>query len=441
MKPSHELEPGLLPTFRLFIGLQLALTTFGLITHWLLVPFPPPHLVVTLTVFSLLEPGLLFLYLSLPALPRTLKTWYLPLGIVWAAAGPLLDPYFSLINLHAAATNAPAILVQAVLWRQLILLLIPLVILSWQYRLPQLVLFCVLTTTLNLALLSRAFAFPEMISHSLLGIVLIQLVLFFLVGHMIINLMNVQRDQRQRLVAANTRLAHYATTLEQLTLSRERNRLARELHDVLAHTLSGVAVELEGTRTLLRRDPERANGLLNHALQAIRDGLTETRRAVKELRAQPLADLGLALAVRTLAESYAARFAFALDLQIGSDLGDYPVEVQQCVYRIAQEALTNIANHARAQTAQVVLQQKQAQLHLLIRDDGCGFDQNGVQSSHPHLPTATSHYGLLGMRERAALVGGCLAVESQIGQGTRICFFYGGTDDGLGGRNHSPAHL
>lgn len=89
------------------------------------------------------------------------------------------------------------------------------------------------------------------------------------------NLMAVQREQRQRLAEANERLAQYTSTLEQVTISRERNRLARELHDVLAHTLSGVAVELEGLRAMLRIDPERANTLLSHSLQATLEGLTE----------------------------------------------------------------------------------------------------------------------------------------------------------------------
>lgn len=95
----RELEPGVLPTFRLFVGMHLAITALGVITHWLVGPFPLPSAVVTLAVVSLLSPGLLFVYLSIPALPRTLKSLYLPIGIVWAAAGavagPILDPYIS----------------------------------------------------------------------------------------------------------------------------------------------------------------------------------------------------------------------------------------------------------------------------------------------------------------------------------------------------------
>ena len=417
MKASRELEPGVLPTFRLFIGMQLAITALA-ITHWLVAPFSPPSAVVMLAVLSLLEPGLLFLYLSIPALRRTLKSMYLPIGIVWAAAGPILDPYITLSNLHATANTAPEIHAQLALWRQIVLLLIPLVVLSWQYAMRQVVLFCALTSGLNIALLSRTNLSQELIAGSLLGIIVLQTIIFLLVGQMIVKLMNVQREQRQRLTEANRRLAQYASTLEQLTISRERNRLARELHDVLAHTLSGVAVELEGLRAILRLDVERANLLLSHSLHAIREGLSESRRALKELRAKPLDDLGLALAVRNLAESYATRCDFGLELTIAPDLGDYGAEVQQCMYRIAQEALTNIAEHAQAQHVQLALERDGDHLRLIICDDGCGFDVN--------LSTADEQYGLLGMHERSEMIGGCLVVESEVGKGTQIAFSYGG---------------
>jgi signal transduction histidine kinase len=272
---------------------------------------------------------------------------------------------------------------------------------------------------LNVAFLYITLGYQVLISSSLLVIVSIQLILYLLVGVLIVKIMEAQREQWQRLIEANERLAQYASTLEQLTISRERNRLARELHDVLAHTLSGVAVELEGLRSMMSRDPERAQALLNNSLQAIREGLAETRRSVQELRAKPLEDLGLALAVRALGESYAGRVDFHIDMNIDQDLGDYPFEVQQCVYRIAQEALANVTEHAQAQNVHVVLKQDRDQLQLIICDDGCGFD--------PGLPVGDYQFGLLGMRERAEMIGGSLSVDSQAGKGTQISFSYGGT--------------
>src|SRR5262249_12718590 len=149
---------------------------------------------------------------------------------------------------------------------------------------------------------------------------------------------------------------------------------------------------------------ERADSLLNHSLQAVRDGLSETRRALQELRAQPLEDLGLALAVRTLAESYAKQCDIRMDLSNDPDFGDYTAEVQQCVYRIAQEALANLADHAQAQSAQVVLRRDRDKLRLIISDNGRGFDPGNPGDEH--------HYGLRGMRERAELIGATLLVQS-----------------------------
>jgi signal transduction histidine kinase len=367
------------------------------------------------SVVSLIGPGLLLLYLSIPSLAKWLRSFYLPIGILWATAGPILDPY---LGQPLGGRSGPETFVQVLLWRQIIWLLIPLVVVGWQYSMRQVVVFSALTATLNVALLLRFFPFQELLSSTVLGIVVVQVATFLLVGNMVANLMRVQREQWQRLTEANTRLTQYASTLEQLTISRERNRLARELHDVLAHTLSGVAVELGGARAMLRLDPERADGLLNQSLSAIREGLRETRRALRALRAQPLEDLGLALAVETLTEAYAARRDLRIDLRIDSDLGEYPVEVQQCVYRIAQEALANLADHAQAEQAQVVLKREHGQLQLIVADNGCGFDPSRLEDE--------SRYGLRGMRERAEMVGGTLSVESRTGAGTQITFAYGG---------------
>lgn len=427
MKHIEEMEPGVLPTFRLFIGVQLVIAVLGILGH-LLLPFDPPDEVIghfrafaTLTeviaqlTLIALESLPLFLFLSIPGPRRVLKAYYLPIGILWAAAWPILIPY---IELYAGGENASGLL-QSALWQQIILLFIPLIIVSWQYTIRHVILFCALTTGLNHLLLFSSFTVIETpLLRSFLGIMIVQVVAFLLVGHMIATLVKVQREQRLNLTEANQRLAQYVSAVEQLTISRERNRLAREMHDVLAHTLSGVAVELEGLRTMLGLDPERAGTLLDHSQQAIREGLTETRRALQELRAKPLEDLGLALAIQSLAESYASRSGFQLELDIDHDLGDYPIEVQQSAYRIAQEALANVVDHAQAQKVWVLLKRDHNQIRMNIRDDGGGFD--------PGSSASENHYGLLGMRERAGMIGGNLSVDSQVGKGTQISFSYGG---------------
>jgi signal transduction histidine kinase len=399
------MDLGILPTFRLFTGIQVAITALGVITQELALFQARPE-TITLTPLHLLEPGLVFLYLSIPKLRLSLRSLFLPIGIVLAVGGLIIEPYI-------IGNETPESFVTW-LWRQILFLCIPLYVISWQYSMREVILFSALTTTLNIAFLSQALGFREFISSSLLFILSIQLLLYLLIGHIVVRIMKIQREQWQQLAEANARLAHYASTVEKLAISQERNRLARELHDVLAHTLSGVAVELEGLRAMLHRDPEQASALLDHSLRAIREGLTETRRALQELRAKPLEDLGLALAVKSLAESYASRSDFVLDLDIDPELGEYPADLQQSVYRIAQEALANVADHAQAQNVWLELKRNRGQLQLRIRDDGCGFDPDHGEHQN--------HFGLLGMRERAEMVGGNLSVESQLGQGTRVSF-------------------
>jgi signal transduction histidine kinase len=428
MQRAAELEPGVLSTFRLFIGVQLIVSILGVIVSWVLPFHSPPDvirhlnavasstLIFTQLTITAVSSSLLFLYLSIPGLRRALRSSYLPIAILWASAVPILSPY---IELRFAGKDLPEFFLQTALWQQTILLFIPLIITSWQYSLHAFILFCTPTSVLNVALLfSGIVSIETALQRTLLGILFIQMVAFLLVGHMLGNLVKVQREQRRRLTEANERLAQHASTVEQLTLSQERNRLARELHDVLAHTLSGVAVELEGLRATMPRGSEQATALLNHSLQAVREGLTETRRALQELRAKPLEDLGLALAVQNLAESYASRSDFQLELNIDHSLGDYPADVQQSVYRIAQETLANVADHAQARNVYIQLKQEYGQLMLSIRDDGCGFDPRNSENEN--------HYGLLGMRERAERVGGKLTVESQAAEGTRVSFRYGG---------------
>lgn len=409
MKPLKEMELGILPTFRLFTGIQLAITALGVITQELAF-FQRGSRAITLAPIHLVEPGLVFLYLSIPNLRRWLKSFYLPVGIVIAAMGLIIEPY--MMGYHTPGAFVTW------LWRQILFLGIPLYVVSWQYSMRQVVLFSTFATAMNILLLSQALGFIVLLSSSLFILLPIQLILYLIVGFIVMRVMRTQREQWRQLAEVNERLAKHALTVEELTISRERNRLARELHDVLAHTLSGVAVELEGLRATMKHDPDQATALLDHSLRAIREGLTETRRALQELRAKPLEDLGLGLAIQTLAESIASQSGFQLELDVDHNLGDYPAEVQQSVYRVAQEALANVADHAQAQKVRVELKEDGNQIQLLIHDDGCGFDMD--RSEHEN------HFGLLGMRERAEMIGGRLSVKSERGNGTQVSFRWRG---------------
>jgi signal transduction histidine kinase len=291
----------------------------------------------------------------------------------------------------------------------------PLILTSWQYNLGAVAAFCMSTATLD-TLLYLPLAIRGHIRYAnVLGLAFVRSLLFALVGYVIVRLVRAQREQQVALAHANARLARYATTMEQLTLSRERNRLARELHDTLAHTLSGVAVQLEAARSLWEPEPGAAREMLEQALASTRDGLGAARRAIHALRVDRLEDLGLALAIRDLARSTAARAGLSLELQMPESVGDLDPAVEQAVYRIADEALANAARHAQARDLLVRLERTVDELKLTVADDGQGFDTG-------QLPPE-GHYGLQGMRERAELAGGELEIESQAGKGTtvRLC--------------------
>lgn len=404
---THETrEPGVLPVFRLFAVLWLGLFLLGGGILLVSEAFSPSALVFYLA--GIVNAILLLGYLLWPPLQRYLGTKYLPIGVIIASVGPIvINHLVSLLQIHPAATQSPFDT-----WPLAAILFVPLVIVAWQHPLRDMTLFCLGTALLDLALAIPAARGDQWAFFSSVHGVLGRTGSFLLVGYMIARIMKIQRQQRQSLAEANTKLTHYATTLEQLTTTRERNRLARELHDTLAHTLSAVAVELEAVDSLWDADQVQARTLLQRSLSATRTGLTETRRALQALRSSPLEDLGLALAIRQEAQTVAERANLTLDLHILEPVDNLSPDVEQCVYRVAQEALANAAHHAQAQQVTVKLLQEDDCLTLTVYDDGQGFDPGDVD--------AERHLGIRGMRERAEMVGGTLEIESKPRQGTTV---------------------
>jgi signal transduction histidine kinase len=404
---THESrEPGVLPVFRLFALLWLGLFLLGGGILLVSKAFSPSALVFYLA--GIANAILLLGYLLWPPLQRHLGTKYLPIGIIIASVGPIITNHLiSLQEVHPAETKS---LLDA--WPLTAILFVPLVIVAWQHPLRDMVLFCLGTALLDLLLAVPAARGDQWAFFSNIHGVLGRTGSFLLVGYMIARIMKIQRQQRQSLAEANTKLTHYATTLEQLATTRERNRLARELHDTLAHTLSAVAVELEAVDSLWDVDQAQARTLLQRSLSATRAGLTETRRALQALRSSPLEDLGLALAIRQEAQAVAERANLTLDLHIPEPVDNLSPDVEQCIYRVAQEALANAAHHAQAQRVTVKLHREDGKLTLTVSDDGQGFESSDVN--------AERHLGIRGMQERAEMVGGTLEIECEPGQGTTV---------------------
>lgn len=341
------------------------------------------------------------------ALWRPAQRWlgqtFLPLMIVLMSIVPTVSKYL----LTPESLPGPVISIGV-----FTVLLIGLVLTAWQYRWRHVAFFCLGTALLNLGVLilavgplTRSFFF-ELLNTA------IQTVSFLVMGYFINALMSQLQGQQDSLEQANAQLVHYASTLEHLTISRERNRMARELHDTLAHTLSALSVQLETVKAYWEVNPLTAQAMLDKSLEATRSGLQETRRALKSLRASPLDDLGLSLALRRLAQSAAQRANLALDLALPTQMLSLSPDVEQCIYRVAQEAVANVTHHANAKNLKVHLSFNDQGISLLVRDDGTGFKEPFNENAN--------HFGLPGMRERAQLAGGKLTIDSQPGQGTTV---------------------
>jgi len=275
------------------------------------------------------------LILSLPVLRSRHEHVLLPIALVIAGVGPLLSQAEVLSDDEALKLPIETVL-SLYTWGSMIVLLLPLIIIAWQYRFQQVVVFSLGITLLNVLVIGLTVELEALKSPLVAGSIVLRLITFMVIGWLVVRLMADQREQRHALREANRKLTRHAATLEQLTTTRERNRLARELHDTLAHTLSAVAVQLEAVDALWTAKPDDAHLRLQKTIEVTRSGLTETRRTLQDLRASPLEDLGLALAIRDLAETTASRGGLKLDLHIADRLPAVSSNVEQAVYRIAQ---------------------------------------------------------------------------------------------------------
>lgn len=192
-------------------------------------------------------------------------------------------------------------------------------------------------------------------------------------------------------------------------MSEERRRLARELHDTLAHSLSAVAVQLEGVKSLWSDDPDRAEEMLDRSLESARSGLTEARRSIQALRASPLEEGGLRLALEDYIDDLAAGSHLAVELDV-DDPGRFDPNLEHNVFRIATEAVTNAVRHADADRIRVWMRSTDDQLSLAVQDNGSGFEPSIANGGH----------GLAGMRERAELIGGTLEIQSAPDEGSMV---------------------
>lgn len=402
---QQSFEPGLIKVFRLSINVEIALIALAACGELSDETKTPQFL----TFYALALMVVLRVMLTARLIDR--RRGLLPITLALASLGPIAGIVGSVaIQLHQglAGDDIWTATGSLILW-----LLVPLLLISSQYSLRVILGFIFGTAALEWGIFALLAAGDGPAMDLITEEVLIRVTLFGAVGYVVMRLSEAQRGQRDILAQKNAQLANYAITLEQLAISRERNRVARELHDTLAHTLSAASVQLEALGVLLdTADLDAARANLTLTQDVMRNGLQEARRALRALRVSPLDDLGLSRALRQLAESTAAQANLKLGLHLPNEIDALPAEAEQHIYRIAEEALTNVVRHADAQTLSVDLTQVNGHMALTIRDDGVGFDQ--------HQPPVEGKFGLLGMRERALLCDSTLTIDSRPQQGTTI---------------------
>jgi two-component system, NarL family, sensor kinase len=199
----------------------------------------------------------------------------------------------------------------------------------------------------------------------------------------------------------------------QLGAAEERNRLARDIHDTLAQSLTGIVMQLETAEALSDGGAQagEVESKIGRALELSRRALTEARRSVHDLRAAPLEDKTLVEALEALCRTH--RISQVADVRFDAVGGARPLltRIEAGLFRICQEALNNVAAHAQAGVVEVRLELAPERVALSVRDDGVGFEADAGDDDS---------FGLVGMSERARLLGGELRLETARGDGTRL---------------------
>ncbi|MDE1950566.1 MAG: sensor histidine kinase, partial [Burkholderiales bacterium] len=245
------------------------------------------------------------------------------------------------------------------------------------------------------------------------------------IGRTMVELVHHLQHERDALAGLNaeldSRVAERSARIEKLAaenrhaaVTRERLRLARDLHDTLAHSLMALLTQIRLIRKLRPRlSQDELEQELARSESVAADGLAKARAAITQMRFNGIQDVGLGAAVRELARRFAERTGLQAEVQGSGDADALADERAETVFRIVEEAFHNVERHAQARRVQVELRTDagSGEHHIRVSDDGQGFD---TEVSMP------GHYGLLGMREQAALIGARLIVQSRPGAGTEV---------------------
>ena len=243
-----------------------------------------------------------------------------------------------------------------------------------------------------------------------------------LVGHLQAEKQSLQALNQQldlRVAERTARIERLAEETRHAAVTRERLRLARDLHDTLAHSLMALLTQIRLVRKLRgRMDDSELDGELARAEDVATSGLRDARAAISQMRDNGVRDAGIGPALRDLVRRFQERTGVAVDLAIDSGTGTWADDRAETLFRIAEEALRNVERHAQAAQVQLSLGPCAAEddgpahrVRLAVSDDGLGFDT---------AQAPVGHFGLLGMQEQAALIAARLSLNSKPAHGTQL---------------------
>jgi signal transduction histidine kinase len=282
---------------------------------------------------------------------------------------------------------------------------------------------------LNQQVFAVLFGFPVQLLRALAAVVASFFVIRFMRSFEVQTQRQIAELQAAQLTDARRREAMRREYLRRLVTAQEaeRQRIARELHDETGQALTAIGLGLRGISGMLRMDENKARQNIGHLEGLVTHSLDELQRLIGDLRPSHLDDLGLPATLRWYANEVQSRTGLQVTVEISGDLRPIPSAANTALFRLAQEALTNVVKHAEAGHARMRIAYGEKEILLQVEDDGRGFDITRVRDQ------ASQTWGLVGMEERAGLLGGEFKLESVLGKGTcvSISFPYRQATEGL----------
>lgn len=268
----------------------------------------------------------------------------------------------------------------------------------------------------NQQLFFRLFGFPVQVLRGTAAVVASVFVIRFLRSFEVETRRQIVELQANRLREAERRESLKAELYRRVVGAQEaeRQRIARELHDETGQSLTAIGMGMRSVAASLREDPAKASGRLRELESLVDRSLNELQRLIADLRPSHLDDLGLPAALRWYAGEIEERTSLKVSVEVFGEPRALPAAVNTALFRIAQEALTNVVRHAQAEHAELRLRFTDDHLDLVVSDDGRGFDPRPIPGRE------RPAFGLLGIEERATLLGGRARVRSRPGEGTQV---------------------